>query len=66
MSDSTEDIVLHDATLEEMIFWERIYVSIVNTNDCKSSSTARTWATRAVLNRRAVFPRLTADEKEGT
>ena len=62
MSEHSET-VLKDATLEEMVFWEKIYISIVSANDCKSSSAARSWATKAVLNRRETFPRLVEEER---
>jgi hypothetical protein len=57
--------ILPDATLEEMLFWEKIFVSIVNANDCKDVSAARAWATRAVLSRRDVFPNLYRETQEG-
>ncbi len=56
--------VLNDATFEELLFWERVYVSVVSASDMKSSESARAWATKAVLNRRAVFPKFVAEERE--
>ena len=56
------EMTLDDATFEELIFWEKVFVSVCSANDCKSSSTARAWATRAVLHRREVFSRLVSDE----
>lgn len=48
-------IVFEDATLEEIQFWERVYIGICNT-ECCEQDTVLEWANEALLDRRKTFP----------
>lgn len=58
-----DERILHDASYEELLFWEKTFLACAATGEPGARATARGWATHAVIARRVVFPQFASEKK---